>query len=446
MLALLLTAVLAVSMSAPTPAQEQPRAARPLNGPYTWSTLSNAAHKAWRQKNWAEAERLFLLAVQEAEREGPSSPHLLVSMQGLGMLYSQQKKYAEAEQTFERAVTLAEEIFGPDDPRMWESLAGLMHVYVAQKKWPEAEALYRRGIAIFERHPESDKVFVPTLLEGLAMVLKAQGRYEEAEATLRRAGELPAAPHGQNVLRARELIRVAQVQRSRREKEKAEESIHLALELLQYADPTDLMVHNCLQEIGRYYTSAGRDSEARAIYLRLLEMQEASSGWARRGRTYTMQMLVGLYFKENRLDEAERMLDRAMESAPELGESYRLVLPGLVTWRAEIAAARGRYAEAEEILRKEAEREEAEGKSESPGFPFAWLGLARLYTNIGRFAEAEALFQRIIAEQEENLGPDDERLLGPLAQYARFLRKMERIAEAQAVEQRIKRIRLRPSS
>ena len=421
--------------------------AEPVRAQDAWSDLSNAANQAMGQKRWTEAEQLFLLAVQEAEREGPSSQHVIPSLQGLGMLYLIQKKYAQAEQPLQRATALAEQAFGSDDPRLWDPLHLLASAYIGQKKWPEAEALYRRCIAIFEKHPESNRVYLPTLLEGLALMLKSQGRYEEAEAILRRAAELPAAPHAQNVLRARELIRISDQQRARKEKEKAEESIRQALELLQDADATDLSVHGSLRLIAQYYASTSRNSEAEALYLRLLSGQEKSPEPARSGRTSTMQALGELYLREKRLDEAEQMFRRALATVGELGESSSFVTAGLVTRLANIAEARGRYAEAEEILRKELEREEREGKLDSPGwpgYPFALLKLARFYTTMNRYEEAEALFRQILARQEENLGPDDRRLELALTEYARLLRKMHRTAEAAALEERAKRLRQKP--
>ena len=64
-----------------------------------------------------------------------------------GMVAYQQGRYAEAERLFKAALEEAEK-FESQDPRLAESLSALAELYSTQSQYAQAEPLYRRALAI----------------------------------------------------------------------------------------------------------------------------------------------------------------------------------------------------------------------------------------------------------------------------------------------------------
>jgi len=56
----------------------------------SWEKQNAAAVRAYQRADFAEAEKLFLAALREAEKFGPQDPRLATSLSNLASLYSAQ--------------------------------------------------------------------------------------------------------------------------------------------------------------------------------------------------------------------------------------------------------------------------------------------------------------------------------------------------------------------
>ena len=74
-----------------------------------WEKYNRAGIEAARRGNYAEAEKQWSAALQEAEKFGPEDPRLAQSLGNLGVVYRFQGKYAEAEPLSKRALSIARE-------------------------------------------------------------------------------------------------------------------------------------------------------------------------------------------------------------------------------------------------------------------------------------------------------------------------------------------------
>jgi tetratricopeptide (TPR) repeat protein len=190
----------------------------------TWESVMAAGQQAVQQGNYAEAERIFQVAVQKAEEFGREDRRVAVSLSQLAQVYAGQGKhveaepiylqalkiyqavygenhadvaatlnnlgvlhrmygqYAEAEPLLSRALAIKEKLLGPDHPDVALSVANLGQLWVAQGQPEKAEPYYRRALMIRQKalgasHPE-----VAKSLEDLANVLRKLGRNKEAVA------------------------------------------------------------------------------------------------------------------------------------------------------------------------------------------------------------------------------------------------------------------------
>ena len=78
-----------------------------------WDSIVADAWKAYQQADYAEAEKLLLAALQEAEKFGEQDPRLATSLNNLAALYSAQGNYAQAEPLYQRALAIVEKALGP---------------------------------------------------------------------------------------------------------------------------------------------------------------------------------------------------------------------------------------------------------------------------------------------------------------------------------------------
>lgn len=103
------------------------------------------------EKNMAQAEKLFML-----------------------------KRYAEAERLYLLALEKAES-FGEEDPRLWQTQTQLAQVYEADRKFVRAGHLYRSVLQAVERKNGSQHKDVLMYLERLGELYTMQDRWDEAE-------------------------------------------------------------------------------------------------------------------------------------------------------------------------------------------------------------------------------------------------------------------------
>ena len=82
-----------------------------LGGP--WDRHIAAGSVAYEQGDYAKAEEEWMAALAEAEAFGPADTRLATSLNNLALLYHFQRKYAEAEPLYERALAIDEKTLGP---------------------------------------------------------------------------------------------------------------------------------------------------------------------------------------------------------------------------------------------------------------------------------------------------------------------------------------------
>jgi tetratricopeptide (TPR) repeat protein len=89
------------------------------------------------------------------------------------------KDYPQADQIFQKALQEAGR-FGPNDSRVGTTLNGIGLVYRAEKKFAEAESAYRRALAVLERTYDVDTIDIANVNFNIASVMFDQGHQTEA--------------------------------------------------------------------------------------------------------------------------------------------------------------------------------------------------------------------------------------------------------------------------
>ena len=91
-----------------------------------------AGMTAYRQGNFAEAEKRWIAGREVSELFGTQDPRHATSLNNLADLYRTQGRYGDAEPLFKRSLGIREKTLGPEHPGVAASLNNLAGLYSAQ--------------------------------------------------------------------------------------------------------------------------------------------------------------------------------------------------------------------------------------------------------------------------------------------------------------------------
>ena len=146
-----------------------------------WEKHHESGWVAFKGKNYAEAEKQFLVALKEAERFPNDDPRLRLTLSNLAETYRGQAKYSEAEPFYRRVLERDERVLGPEHPNIASSLSNLANNYSLLGKYAEAEPLYKRALEIWKKILGPEHPLVSHIQGGYAELLRKTDRIEEAE-------------------------------------------------------------------------------------------------------------------------------------------------------------------------------------------------------------------------------------------------------------------------
>lgn len=123
--------------------------------------LNNVAAHYRRMERYGEAEQLYQRAMKIFRRipEGDKDPDYALLLNNLGLLYCEQGRCNNAEPLLREALTIRETCFGTKHQYVGETLLNLAGLLVRNRRDEEADELFQRGISIFQYtlgpdHPE----------------------------------------------------------------------------------------------------------------------------------------------------------------------------------------------------------------------------------------------------------------------------------------------------
>jgi CHAT domain-containing protein/Tfp pilus assembly protein PilF len=299
-------------------------------------------------------------------RFGVAHANYGVALFNLGSLYEKQGQYSEAEEHFQRALTVKEKLAGPNNADIADTLNSLAGVYLDQGKYADAEGVFERALAIREKtlgkgHPE-----VARTLNNLAVVQVQKGKYADAEELYKRALAI---------------------------KEKAVGVSHPS-------------VAASLGNLAILYLDEGKYSEAEALQKRALAIEEKALGKDHPEVAGALNNMAVVYEELGRYGDAEELYKRALAIYEKtLGGDHPEAARALDNL-AVVYRHQGRYSDAEDLHRRAlAAREKALGQNHRD-VAETLNHMALVYVQQARYADAEALDKRALAIREQSLGKE----------------------------------------
>jgi tetratricopeptide (TPR) repeat protein len=150
------------------------------------------AQQAFRSGNFAQAEPLYLRALELSERSyGDEHPDTCTCLQNLADTYYSLRRYKDAVPLLRRLLITREKQYGVAHAEVAGVLFKLAKAYEKQGQPQEAESIYRRALRVGEQVYGKESTFVATVLESFAAMLKrAQMRLQEVEQMEERVRDL----------------------------------------------------------------------------------------------------------------------------------------------------------------------------------------------------------------------------------------------------------------
>jgi len=436
-----LVPLLALVLSCVCHAQDNPAAP---------DATQRAVTQAVRAGRFTDAEKLLTDAIHELEQSDPQNPRLARYLKSLSQIVDRQGRRADAIALIQRAYNIDRNAYGPSDLRNTNDLTLLASYAEVAGNNPEAERLLNEALEIVRSHEaELNSGFnislAASVLGGLSDLYISEHRWVEAEPLLQEESklcdffeELYRAGYGRcgslheqlaevykgegRTVDAEQVPRDADSPREldalnktaeKYEKDglypSAEETYNRAIAMAEEmeADPQNRyggLVVTEMNSLGKLFEKEGFKDRAERSYASALEVNEKQSGpdpgHPGLAQSLDPHYLINLYRAQGRLQDAEPILQRVLESqVRSLGERHRAVVQTLMTFA-------GIY--------------EEEGK-----------------TDEAKYSQALPLYKRALEIQEMNLGPHDPELLVVLERYADLLVKLHDDAQAAEVRNRM---------
>lgn len=152
-----------------------------------WLQNGQAGDKAFRNKNYAEAESFYLAAIEKAKGFGVQRQSTDPNLSRLIRVYGAMRRYPEVEKKFRQELLKAEQESGADDPRLLLHLNLLGLLELAQGRFDQALSLLERSLSITTNAFPGDSPGLAPLLNTIAFLRYERDENGQADLLFRRS-------------------------------------------------------------------------------------------------------------------------------------------------------------------------------------------------------------------------------------------------------------------
>jgi tetratricopeptide (TPR) repeat protein len=351
------------------------------------------ASAAYTAKDYTEAERLALVAADEAKTASKTSD-AIKAFQLAGKSADTRIEYARAVEHFRAAAQLTDR---SRDPMEWAAQQwNIAYVRYEQGQYAEAETAYRNVLAEYRRVRGEEDPAVMDLRSNLANALHSQGKYAEAETQHR------------EVVKLREKV----------------------------LGPEHADTLSSRNNLAITLRAQGKYAEAESQHREVLRLREKVLGPEHFDTLASRNNLAAALYNQGKYAEAEtqhREVLRLLEKA--LGPEH----PATLSSRSNLAVtldAQGKPAEAEPQYREILKLREKVLGPEHPDTLRTRHNLASALDDQGKYAEGEAQYREVLKLREKVLGSEHPETIGSCFNLALCLKAQGKMGEARTFAQR----------
>jgi CHAT domain-containing protein/Tfp pilus assembly protein PilF len=303
------------------------------------------------------------LAIREGVL-GPDHPDVALTLNSLGMLYSNNEDFLRAESLLRRSLAIDEKVFGKDHPNLAIVSGNLGTLYFDIGDFAQSEMLLKNALALREKAFGPEHPDVALTLHNLAVLYERIGDYREAERICHRALSI--------------------------------------YKKVRAADHPDIA--RSLGTLGEIYRSLGDYARAEPLYQQALAIYK---DWGSRGEYWAAKVksdLATLYQERGDLKKAESLYEEALNTYETVLGKENATVAQVLNNFAQLHASLGNYERAIELHRRSLEiREKRFGPASAP-IAESLHNLSNVSRAIGNYEQAKQLSERAISIWENTIG------------------------------------------
>lgn len=232
----------------------------------------------------------------------------------------EQRKFKEALELLTQSLAIREKLLGPShaDVAVSLNLIGVVHWH--QNNLAEAERILVRALEVRRTAAEVEPWEISEALSNLALVYDSQGRIREAEPLLVEANTILVRARAPAARRAPVINNLARLLYRRGDFARARDEFRRAVALfVRVQGPSHPNVARVRNNLGLALQDLGSFAEAEAMFRRSLAIREKGNDAAL--TAVGVGNLAQVIHEQGRLDEAERLYNRALDLFRNAGQA-----------------------------------------------------------------------------------------------------------------------------
>lgn len=240
----------------------------------------DAGMRAFRENNFAEAERSYKNAVEYAEQLNPHEARLALSLGYLGTMYFGRKDWPDAQQAYERQLKVVTELYGANSPQISMPLTSLGQVYAEQGDYAKAETLFLQNLTLSQKNQGDTSIGYVMGLRAIGELYYSEKQYEKAlPFALQgvKTGEILFGPEGMQLVGSKGLV--CRLYDGLKQAEKAEACDRQLIVLMEktYGENSPVLAPTLTSQ-AKALRALGRNAEADEVEKRLHGLQNSTVG------------------------------------------------------------------------------------------------------------------------------------------------------------------------
>jgi tetratricopeptide (TPR) repeat protein len=239
----------------------------------------HAARVSEERGDFADAERILLIALNDAASFGPDDPRKGLILYRLGSVYHSQGRYLNAETCYRNAIQVWKRVPGTDALPLTQSMRNLAALYLETGQYSKAEHLGLESLLTTVETTRPDSSLLAGLTGTLGALASAKGEYREAETHYRRALALweKLAPNSRERLQILVDLGILYYEQARYTE--ARTCYERALVVAENVAPRDRLTEVILlANMGTLELKTHRSAEATVFYKKALALGESALG------------------------------------------------------------------------------------------------------------------------------------------------------------------------
>jgi tetratricopeptide (TPR) repeat protein len=278
----------------------------------TWDENQTSGEQAFEQGHYAEAERFFSVAIQEAETITDDQVKLADSLYYLGKVYTLFEDFSKAESALTKALAIRGKALGTQNAKVAEVIEQLGTLYLNERKYDQSEPMLKRALDMRLKLFGENSAEVAASMASLGALNTSKNLLHDAEALLRKALSIQEEKLGASDRElAATLGLIALCRMRRKDFGSAESLVKRALEIRSAVHgPDHPNVAMTLHILASTSMAQGKFDQAAAYYERALAIRERYLTINHSGIVSVLRVLGYTYIQLRDYSKAEAIFQR----------------------------------------------------------------------------------------------------------------------------------------